>query len=317
MSYNSGQFKRKELTGQTFGELTVIELDKEKTISSGRTYWKCKCSCGNIKTLRSDQLTSGSTKSCGCLAKKKKRYKDIIGERFGRLVVVAPTEKRGANGSVKWLCSCDCGNTTVVETTNLRSGSTQSCGCLAKENFSKTVEKFKTQRKDLTGLKFGKLTVLQDTGKIDTQLRHFWLCQCECGNTIEVRDSSLTSGNTNSCGCHYSKGEAIIQKILQENSINYEKEKKFDDLKGKKGGALRYDFYLPDYNRLIEYDGEQHFGYTGNGWNTAENYQQVLYSDTIKNEYAKNHNIDLVRIPYREKTKITLDNLLNDIFLVK
>lgn len=308
----TGQFISKNLIGQRFGGLVVLEKDEEKTAKSKNTYWKCRCDCGNAVVKRVDQLTSGKSISCGC--QKKALYKDLAGQRFGRLVVLQPTEERASNGSVKWLCSCDCGNTTVVKTTNLRSGNTQSCGCLAKEV---RVERLKANRKDLTGLVFEKLTVIEDTGKVDNQRRHFWLCQCECGNLIEVRDNSLTSGNTKSCGCHYSKGEAIIQNILQENNIKYEKEKTFEDLKGQKGWALRYDFYLPDYNRLIEYDGEQHFGFTGNGWDTEENYQKVQQSDNLKNAYAKEHDIALVRIPYTEKSNITLDSLLNDDFLTK
>lgn len=231
-------------------------------------------------------------------------------------MALQPMEERAANGGMKWLCKCDCGNQTVVEAHNLQNGTTRSCGCLAKENLQENARRQREKRKDLTSLQFGKLIVLKDTGKIDNQLRHFWLCQCECGNILEVRDSSLTSGNTNSCGCHYSKGEAVIQKILQENNIEYEKEKTFGNLKGEKGWAYRYDFYLPDYNRLIEYDGEQHFDYTGSGWNTKENFEKVQQSDKVKNEYAQNHSIDLVRIPYMELKNISLNMILGEQYLI-
>ncbi len=56
----------KDLTGQRFGRLTVIGL---KPTEGRHTYWYCKCDCGNIKSVRSDSLSNGSIKSCGCLKK--------------------------------------------------------------------------------------------------------------------------------------------------------------------------------------------------------------------------------------------------------
>ena len=57
-----------DLTGQRFGKLTVIKFSKD--IQSGnrkRKYWLCQCDCGNTKEVRTDSLTSGNVKSCGCL----------------------------------------------------------------------------------------------------------------------------------------------------------------------------------------------------------------------------------------------------------
>lgn len=57
----------KDLKGQRFGKLTVIEIDHfQECKNSKRTYWKCICDCGNEVIVRSDCLTTGNTKSCGC-----------------------------------------------------------------------------------------------------------------------------------------------------------------------------------------------------------------------------------------------------------
>ena len=67
----------------------------------------------------------------------------------------------------------------------------------------------------------------------------------------------LGNGHKTSCGCLRSKGEQKIIQILQENNILFEKEKTFENcFYPDTGGMCRFDFYLPDYNILIEYDGE-------------------------------------------------------------
>lgn len=89
-------------------------------------------------------------------------------------------------------------------------------------------------------------------------------------------------------------GERKIFVFLKNNNIFFEREKSFKDLKNKQ--YLRYDFYLPDYNLLIEFDGEQHYfdiRYEGE-------VNDVNKRDKMKDNYAKEHNIDLLRIPFWE-----------------
>ena len=58
----------KNLKGEKFGRLTVLDIDEEKS-KPKIIYWKCRCDCGNIKSILRSQLTSGKTQSCGCLQK--------------------------------------------------------------------------------------------------------------------------------------------------------------------------------------------------------------------------------------------------------
>lgn len=60
----------KDLSGQRFGRLVVVEL-AEKSFNGKRFryYWLCRCDCGNFCTARTDELTGGNTRSCGCLHK--------------------------------------------------------------------------------------------------------------------------------------------------------------------------------------------------------------------------------------------------------
>lgn len=127
--------KLKDLTGQHFGRLTVIELDQVKS-TPNRKYWKCQCSCGNIKSIRADSLKSKTapTISCGCYNKqvlhKTQHIKyDIQGKKFGKLTVIKPTNRRSSQGKVIWFCTCECGGVAEVLRSDLLSGHTTSCGC--------------------------------------------------------------------------------------------------------------------------------------------------------------------------------------------
>lgn len=99
--------------------------------------------------------------------------------------------------------------------------------------------------------------------------------------------------------CSASLGERKIMDILNKQGVSYKKEKTFPDLVSSKGGYLRYDFYLEDYNVLIEYDGEQHF--IDNEFFDTEN---LKLNDILKNTYAYEKDIRLVRIPYTEYENI-------------
>lgn len=57
----------------------------------------------------------------------------MIGKRFGKLTVIDKSKERAKNGTIKYLCKCDCGNTSIIRGDHLRSGETLSCGCLIKK----------------------------------------------------------------------------------------------------------------------------------------------------------------------------------------
>ena len=104
-----------------------------------------------------------------------------------------------------------------------------------------------------------------------------------------------------------SKGEELIKEYLDENEIEYLFQHTYDDLKHKR--ALAYDFYIPEKNLLIEYDGLQHFKpieYFGG----EKAFKERQFKDNLKNEYAKQNNIDLIRIPYYENSIEVLKEVL-------
>jgi hypothetical protein len=132
---------------------------------------------------------------------------------------------------------------------------------------------------------------------------------------------SCTPANhwSNGVGCpkclhsNPSKGEAIIAKWLTEHNILFEYQKSYPDLWWKsKKGRLKYDFWLPSRNLLIEYDGEHHF--LPISWSKKINGQQRLNEqqskDSLKTEYANKNGLNLLRIPYNEGIEPILEREL-------
>ena len=122
-----------------------------------------------------------------------KQIKDLTGQVFGRLIVLEDAG-RTKKGAVIWRCQCECGTIKDIKSGSLQSGNTQSCGCYNKERVSEAI------KKDLTGQVFGRLTVLEDMGRIHGYV--LWRCLCDCGNIVDVISGNLQNGNTQSCGCY-------------------------------------------------------------------------------------------------------------------
>jgi hypothetical protein len=121
----------------------------------------------------------------------------------------------------------------------------------------------------------------------------------ECKNNHEWKDSVLHRTNGRGCPiCGESKGEQKVRKFLEINKINFEAQYDIKGLIGVNGGLLKFDFSILDSKNnlicLIEYDGEFHFG----KYFEDQKYENTLIHDERKNNYCKNSNIPLLRIPY-------------------
>lgn len=299
--------KLEDLKGKRFGELTVIERDFRE--NSKKTYWKCKCDCGNIVSIDAFKLKNGHTKSCGCLRNKPSAHrKDYTNQKIGRLTAKYPIKK---DNELYWVCDCDCGNKDVEIRAEKLGGKrpTKSCGCIHSE-ITKSRHDY-----DLVGYKFNRLTVIErdydNEEKNDShKRRRKWKCKCECGNVITLDTATIKSGKQLSCGCVKSKGEYNAMIYFNKISLKYIPQKTYEDLLGVNGGKLSYDFYIPNYNLLIECQGEQHekpYGYN----NSEEQFKIQKEHDKRKKEYAISHNINLLEIWYYDYDNI--ENILKKV----
>jgi hypothetical protein len=202
---------RIEMTGQRFGRLTVTELDAIR--SCPRTYWWCKCDCGNVVSVVANSLRRGNSQSCGC-AKYLTRWAIHTiesGMTFGRLTVLN-LNGRDQYGSLQWMCKCSCGNRTTVTTARLRNGSKPSCGCLYRERQAALSVR---RTLDLHGHRIGRLLVL---GIARRGAGVVWRCQCDCGVAVELRSSALRGGGVKSCGCLQRENYATLGALSSERA---------------------------------------------------------------------------------------------------
>lgn len=175
-----------------------------------------------------------------------------------------------------------CGKEFINELNKIVQGNTKSCGCGFQSNHE--------------GEKYPYYEVLEKTEKRKTD-HVVYKCLCHCGNYFEVPSNLI--GKTWSCGCLQSKGEAKLKSIFQENNITYISQKQYPTCTYN-GNKLRFDFYLPQYDVLIEYDGSLHFQYqqTERSWNNSEKLQETQVRDKAKDEWCQQNQVHLIRISY-------------------
>lgn len=282
----------KDRTNIKYGKLTAIEY-------LGKSMWKCQCDCGNEKIVSGGHLETGHTKSCGCYRPPRI---DLTNQKFGRLIALE------YNGNSKWKCRCDCGNELLVETGNLRTGNTKSCGCYQRDRAHEA------NFQDLSGQIFGKLTVIKrvENNRFDQVC---YQCQCECGGTTIVPAQNLRKGITNSCGCIKSKGEMLINKWLVKHQINFHPQYSTEKIVLDSGRHPFFDFAIFNNNNqlicLIEYNGRQHYGYKNYGWDNEDNFLKTQHRDKQKIEQCKKLNIPLYIIKYDENIESRLEEIFS------
>lgn len=156
----------------------------------------------------------------------------------------------------------------------------------------RSTAQFKLEVKNLVGDEY---RVLGEYQGVNTKIK---MRHNICGNVFFPTPKHFLKGSR--CPyCSSSKGETIISKILDTLNINYEAQKKFDELRDIQ--LLSYDFFIPSQNILIEYQGKQHYEPI-NYFGGESQFKSQQKHDKMKLDYAKSHNYNLITVPYTEDT---------------
>lgn len=119
------------------------------------------------------------------------KAEDLTGHVFGHLTALYRTENK--RGRTCWMCRCDCGREKAVTAQDLKAGKVKSCGCHTHDHDHNRI--------DLTGRRFGILTVVEPTGRRNSKGSVYWRCICDCGGEAEYTEDMLVHGRYLSCGC--------------------------------------------------------------------------------------------------------------------
>ena len=136
--------------------------------------------------------------------------------------------------------------------------------------------------------------------------------KCKCGKYFRTSYANYHKANVRkcrSCTASASSGEIGVKSALEELGVQYETEKRFSDCRDIK--PLPFDFYVPNYNLIIEFDGQNHF------YEVYPTHEKTVAHDKIKNEYCKKNNINILRIPYWDgnNTKEIISNKIKELNL--
>lgn len=155
--------------GTKIGRWTI--LGKGKSKPDGRSTHLCQCECGTIREVPTKGLKNGTSTSCGCKHNyKQPHYIDLLGQQFGKLKVIKPTESN-KRGLKRWLCQCECGTTIIVNSNDLRTGHTTSCGCRRSKGEEK-IGQILTENK----ISFEKEKIFEDCKSLKRSARFdFWV----------------------------------------------------------------------------------------------------------------------------------------------
>ena len=272
----------------------LLEISREKQKNRMFVFITIKCPKGHISKMKWDNFKQG--KGCKyCANNTKFTYEEVKEyiENFGYKLL----SKEYESGKEKVLVKCPNPNHEPYEVRfSAFKNQNQRCEKCSREIASEKRKHSYNFVKEFIEFYGYKLLSNEYKGSLDKLD-----LMCPNGHKFKMSFEKFYNAGHRCVKCSESKGEREITRILNQYNIKNISQYKFDDCKFKQ--SLPFDFYLPDYNVLIEYDGEQHykiFDYFGG----LDKFVDTKIRDTIKNEYCNKNNIKLIRIPYWDYNKI-------------
>lgn len=206
-----------------------------------------------------------------------------------------------SNQKVSYICKVH----GVVEQTPNAHLAGKGCKFCKQQSYAYSTEEMILKFKESHGDKYD--YTLVEYKNLTTKVRVI----CPDGGIFEILPQNHYRGyGCTCCSEHRSKGEETIQNELLSTGVEFLSQHTFDGCKHHH--KLRFDFYLPEYNVCIEYDGIQH--YKPIKWFGGESgFTQTKIRDEIKNNYCLENNIHLYRIKYNDDVISKLQQIMEDI----
>ena len=316
MTWTNSNRKRYENIGYTFtkyGDTFNVKINDIPKHSEVNITTVCDI-CGKEKTMTLHNyniITKNGMKQYRCrncfLESKIIKYSDIVKDMEDSEYKLLTPEKDFVNGNtyIKYLCPIH--GEHKMRASNFHNGKRcPECSYIKlRQKFSFDKETVYNIIKDLGG----KLLNKDDYINNSTQNLQIICPRCHKNVIITSLKHFQQHGGQvcHDCRGKESIGEQKIRTWLEDKEINFTQEMTFPDCKDL--NLLRFDFYLPDQNTIIEFDGEQHFkekhyfNFCNKEYNNSIT-SYTKYHDFLKNEYCKSNSINLIRIPYTQLNNI-------------
>lgn len=267
-----------------------------------------QCACGSEFSTRFATFRRGKRKCFACGSKSQYESKRLPFEEFvNRLQTHDCTylsgDYKNQKSKIKMLGTCGHEFETAAGRVS-ESGFNGLCSKCNRHNARLyTIE-------DVAKMCLDKGVELLSTEYTDSHER-MWF-RCSCGEKFSASWNNVQGGQNRcrKCTNKVTKGEQAVSDWLDMNGFNYQTEYKFSDCAGRK--PYPFDFYLPEQNTCIEFDGEQHFRPVAFG-GSHDDFEALKARDAAKDAYCESKNIRLIRIPYTQLRNVPA--ILNDMLI--
>lgn len=222
------------------------------------------------------------------------KYFDFC-DKYGYTPLMDESEYKNARTKMPYLCPKHGEKTITIDTIN-GGGKCKQCSM---EEFGREISRSTEEVIEIIDSKnSNKVINPEDYVNVNTPNLRIICGSCGQEFTTSLASIMASQGHCYSCGQKYSKGEDDVESFLIQNGISFEPQKRFEDCKDNK--PLPFDFYLPENNICIEFDGQGHYKPVFG----QESFERTVKHDKMKNEYCKKNGIKLIRIPYWKGSKI-------------
>lgn len=273
----------KQLAGNSY-----IFLQPYKTTRTKLVYYHVDC--GEIHSIKPEDFLRG--RRCPTCSRVKRNLKltksnqewlqqvyDLVGDEYKFI-----DPYNGNHTPIRYKHKV-CGKIRTITPANFLSG--HRCSYCA--GLYEDTQTYKEKIKKLYGNEYSLISEYNKASEMVT-IRHN-----KCNYEWNTNATNFIQGKSHCPKCQESKGERTVAEILDRYHVKYIQQYVFNDCKYKR--VLPFDFYLPDYNLCIEYDGKQHY-VKNEFFNDHDPFDERQIKDHIKNEYCKQHHINMLRIPY-------------------